>query len=202
MTIHFYAGFHEGFRSSCRLVHLQPYLIMMRCVMVLLASCFVLTLLEPPSPESSHGPREVERSLQIIPQLPGALPMNSPPESYPDHREAGESSRATPVSKRWFRTRFKKTNKSQASQPPDQLSTKSSHPIDPGFDSQSQPTASIAKKGPSTMAAGKRVRVSVFCFGRQKMCGVPDEVSQRAVAVDLVRYSVCSLVHCLSCVTE
>ena len=132
----------------------------------------MLTSLEPPSPASSTGPREVDRSLHTTPQFPEPLSRNSPPESYPEHRDAAEPSRVTPVSKRWFRMRFKKTNKSQASQPQDQLSTKSSHPINPGFDSQSQPTANIAKKGPSTMAAGKRVRVSVFCFGRQKLCGV------------------------------
>ena len=163
--------------------------------------CFVLTSLEPPSPASSTGPREVDRSLQIISQLPEPLHITSPPDPE-NRRDAIEPSKVTPASKRWFRMRFKKTNKTQASQPQDQLSTKSGHPVSLGFDSQSQPTANIAKKGPSTMAAGKRVRVSVFCFGRQKMCGVPDEVSQRAVAVDLVRYSVCLLAHCLSCVTE
>ena len=158
--------FHEGFRSSCRLVHPQPYLIMMRCVMVLLTSCFVLTSLEPPSPASSTGPREVDRSLQIISQLPEPLHITSPPDPE-NRRDAIEPSKVTPASKRWFRMRFKKTNKTQASQPQDQLSTKSAHPVNLGFNSQSQPTVNIAKKGPSTMAAGKRVRVSVFCFGRQ-----------------------------------
>ena len=36
----FDAGFHDGVRSSCRLVHPQPYLIMMRSVMNRLCSCF------------------------------------------------------------------------------------------------------------------------------------------------------------------
>ena len=162
----------------------------------------MLTSLEPPSPASSAAPREVERSLQTPPQLPGALPMTSPPESYPEkHRDAAESSKVTPVFKRWFQTRFKRTGKNQTSQPPDQLSTKSGHPVNLGFDSQSQPTENIAKIEPSTMAAGKRVRVSDFFFGRQKVCGMPDEISQRAVAVNLVRYSVCPLSRCLSCVT-
>jgi hypothetical protein len=126
----------------------------------------VLTLLEPPSPASSAGPREVEfipsRSLQTTPQLPGALPMTSPLESYPEkHRDAAESSRGTLVFKRWFQTRLAKTNKNQASQPPDQLSTKSGRPFDLRFNSQLQPTADIAKGGPSRFAAGKRVRVSI-----------------------------------------
>jgi hypothetical protein len=122
----------------------------------------MLTSLEPPSPASSAGPCEVERSLQTTPQLPGPLPVTSPPESYPAKpRDAAESPRVTPVSKRWFRTRFKKINKSQASQPPDRLSTKSGHPVKPGFDSQSQPTASIAQNRPSRYAAGQRQAVSI-----------------------------------------
>ena len=131
----------------------------------------MLTSLEPPSPTSSGGPREVERSLQTTPQLPGALPMTSPPESE-NHRDAAESSRVTPVFKRWLQTRFKKTNENQAS----------------------QPTANITKKAPSRMAAARRVRVSIF-LSRQKVCDMSDEVSQRTVAkpVNWVRCSVCSL---------
>ena len=148
--------FHECFRSSCHLAHPQSYLIMMRCVMVLLTSCFMLTSLEPPSLASSTGPCEVDSLLQITSQLPEPLPMTSPPDPE-NHRDAIEPSTVTPASKRWFRMRFKKTNKTQASQPQDQLSTKSGHPVSLGFDSQSQPTVNITKKGPSTMAAGKRV---------------------------------------------
>jgi hypothetical protein len=86
-----------------------------------------------------------------------------------------------------------KTNKNPALQP-DQLSTESGQPVD-RFHSQSQPTANVALKGPSKMAAGKRVRVSVFFLGRQMVCGMSDEASQRAVAkpVNLVRCSVWSL---------
>ena len=123
----------------------------------------MLTSLEPPSPSSSAGPREVERSLQTISQLPGPLPMISPPEPE-THRGAAESSRIRPLFKR-LQTRFRKTNKNGASQlePLDQLSTKSGQPFNT-FNSRSQPTASIAKKGPSLMAATQRVRVSVFFF--------------------------------------
>jgi hypothetical protein len=153
----------------------------------------VLTSLEPPSPASSGGPREVERTT---PQLPGPMPMTSPPESYPEKpRDAVESPRVPPVSKRWFRTRFKKINKNQASKPPDRLSTKFGHPVRLGFDSQSQPTANVAQNGPSRYAAGQRQAVSVLFFGRQQVWGMSDEASQRSVAkpVNWVRCSVCSL---------
>ena len=88
---------------------------------------------------------------------------------------------------------FKRTNRNQASRPPDQLSTKSGRPPNPS-NSRSQPTANTAQEGLSRMAAGKRVRVSVF-FGSQQVCSMSDEVSQRAVAkpVKLVRCSVWSL---------
>jgi hypothetical protein len=155
----------------------------------------VLTSLEPPSPASSAGLREIERSLQTTPQLPEALPMTSPPESYPGKpHDAVASPRVPPVSKRWFRTRFKKINKNQASQPPDRLSTKSGQPID-RVGSQSQPTENIAQNRSSRYAAGKRQAVSVFFFGRQQVCGMSDEVSQRSVAkpVNWVRCSVYSL---------
>ena len=150
--------------------------------------------LKPPSPASSAGQREVERSLESTPQLPETLPMTSPPGPE-QHRDAAESSRVTPLFKR-LQTRFRKANKKQASQPPDPLSTEPGQPVDPRFDSQSRPTAHIAQKGPSRMAAGQRVRVSVFLFSDwQMMCGMPDKASQRAVAVaiDPVRCSVCSL---------
>jgi hypothetical protein len=152
-------------------------------------------LLEPPSPASSAGPREVERSLQTTPQLSGPLPVTSPLESYPEKpRDTAESPRVPPVSKRWFRTRFKKINKNQASQPPDQLSTNSGHPID-RVGSQTQPTENIAQNRPSRYAAGKRQAVSVFFFGRQQVCGMSNEVSQRSVgkSVDWVRCSFYSL---------
>ena len=152
---------------------------------------FVLMLLEPPSPASSTGPREVERSLQPTPQLPETLPMTSPPEPE-QHRDAAESSRVTPLFKR-LQTRFRNTNKSKTSQPPDQLSTQSGQPVNPRSDSQSPPTAHIANTGPSTMAAGRRQRVGVFFFGRQY--GMSDEASQRTVSrsVNWVREPVCSL---------
>jgi len=86
--------------------------------------------------------------------------MTSPPEPV-KHHDTGESSRVTPVSKRWFRAIFKKIIKNQASQPPEQLSTKSGHPVKLGFDSQSQPTASIAQNRSSRYAAGKRQARSV-----------------------------------------
>ena len=152
--------------------------------------------LEPPSPASSPGPREVEHSLQTTPQLPGVLSMTSSPESYPEkHHDAAESPRVAPVSKRWFQTRFKKAYRNQASQPPDQLSTKSSRPANL-CNSQSQLTANIAKEVPSRMAAAQRVRVSGFSFGRKKVFGLSDETSQRTVAkpVNWVRCSVCLLV--------
>ena len=155
----------------------------------------MLTLLEPPSPVSSTGPREVERSLQTTPQLQEVLPMSSPPESHPgQHRDAAQSSRAIPVFKR-LQARFKKTNKIQASHPPGQLSTTLGRPPDHRFNSQSQPTGDIATGRRSTMAAGQRVRVSVFFFGRQMTCGMSDKASQRVVAVriDPVRCSVYSV---------
>ena len=89
---------------------------------------FMLTSLEPPSPTSSSGPHEVQRPPQTAPQLPGT------PGSYPEkHRDTSESSRITPVFKRWFQTRFKRSNRNQASRPPDQLSTKSGRPLNPSF---------------------------------------------------------------------
>ena len=118
----------------------------------------MLTPLEAPSPDSSTGPREVERSLQATPQLPEPLPMAPPPESE-KHCDAAESSRVAPVLKRWVPAKFKKTNKNQASQPPNQLSTESRLPDNHRSDSQSQPTPNMA--GPSRYAATQRVRVSV-----------------------------------------
>ena len=121
--------------------------------------------------------------------------MTSPTVSYPEqHRDATQSSRVPPVFKR-LQTRFKKTNKNRAVQPPDQLPTESGQPINLRFDSQSQPVADIANGGRSTMAEGRRQRVSVFFFGRQHVCGISNEASQRSVsrAVNWVRYSVCSL---------
>jgi hypothetical protein len=160
----------------------------------------VLTSLEPPSPASSAEPREVDPSVQIAPHLPEALPMTSPPELHPEkHRDAAESSRVTLVfkSKRWLQKRFEKPNKNQASRPPDRLSTNSGQPVD-RFNSQSQTTANITQSGPSKYAGGKRVRVSVFFFGGQQVCGMSDQVSQRTVGVDLVRCSGCPLARCLS----
>jgi hypothetical protein len=150
--------------------------------------------LQPPSPASSAGPHDVDRSLQTTPQLPGPLPMTSPLE--PDkHRDTGESSRVAQEFRRWFRPRFEKINKNQASKLPDQPPTKFGHPLKLGFDSQSQPTANIAQNGPSRFAAGKRQAVSAFFFGRQKVFRTSDEVSQRSVgkSVDWVRCSVYSL---------
>ena len=155
----------------------------------------MLTPLEPPSSASSSGPREVERSLQTTSQLPEALPVTPPPESYPEqHRDTVGSSRVTSVFKQWFQPRLKKTNRNQASQLPDPLSTKSGQPINP-FNSLSQPIANIELKEPSRMAAGQRERVSISFLGRQKMCGMSDGASQRTVAkpVIWVRCSVCSL---------
>ena len=152
----------------------------------------MLTSLEPPSPASSAGPREVERSHQTTPQLQEALPMTSPPHSCPEqHPDAAKSSRVTPFFKR-LQTRFKKTDKKQAVQPPDRLSTETGQPVNLSPDSQSQPTA---QKGLSSMAETRRQRVSVFFFGRQHVYGMSDEVSQRTVsrAVKWVRCSVCSL---------
>ena len=162
-----------------------------------LTGAFVLTSLEPPSPASSTGSREVDRSLQTTSQLPASLPMTSPAEPE-NHCDAIESSRVTPVFKKWFQTRFEKVNKNQASQPADQPSIKSGRPVN----SRSQPAANIAQKGPSRFAAGQRARVSVF-FGRQQVYGMSDEVSQRSVgkSVDWVRCSVSPLVLRLSCMT-
>ena len=164
----------------------------------------MLTLLEPPSPASSAGPREVERSLQTTPQLPGALPMDSPPGSYPEiHRDTAESSRVPPVFKR-LQTIFKKTKKDQASQPPDQLSTKSGRPVDFRLNSQLQPPVDITKGGPSRFAAGKRVRVSVFfslvdnryaAFLTKHL----SEWSQNPLIWFVVQFG--RWCHCLSCVT-
>ena len=150
--------------------------------------------LEPPSPASSAGLREVECSPEPTPQLPETPPM-TPPPGPEQHRDTAESFRATPLFRR-LQARFWKTNKKQASQPPDPLSTESGQPVNLRFDSRSRPTTNIAQKGPSRMAAGQRVRVSVFFFSDwQMMCGMPDKASQRAVAVaiDPVRCSVCSL---------
>jgi hypothetical protein len=162
----------------------------------------VLTLREPPSPASSAKLHEVERSLQTTSQLPEALPMTSPPESYPEkYHDTAESSRVPSVFKR-LQTRFKRTKKNQASQPPDQHSAKSGQLIDL-FNSQSQPTANIAYNGRSRFSAGQRQAVSVFFFGRRQVCCMSDEVSQRTVgkSVDWVRRSICPLARCLSCGT-
>ena len=130
----------------------------------------MLTSLEPPSPTSSAGPREVEfMPSQTTPQLPGApsLPMTSPPGSYPEkHRDTAESSRVPPVFKR-LQTRFKQNKKNRALQPPDQLSTGPGPPLNLS-NSHGRATVNIVQNEPSRFVAGKRVRVSVVCFGRQR----------------------------------
>ena len=163
----------------------------------------MLTLLEPPSPASSARLREVERSFQTTPQLLGALPMASPPGSYPEkHHDTAESSRVPPVFKR-LQTIFKKTKKDQASQLPNQLSTKSGRPVDFRLASQLQPPADITKGGPSRFAAGKRVRVSVFFFGRHRYVACLtkhlSEWSQNPLIWFVVQFG--RWCHCLSCVT-
>ena len=154
----------------------------------------MLTSLEPPSPTSSAKPHGPESSLQTTLRLPEHLPIISPPQSHPaKYRDATQSSRVPPVVERLW-ARFRKTNKDQALQPPDQLSTTSGQPVNLPADSQSKLTANIANKGPSLMAATQRVRVSVF-FGRREVCGTSHKASQRVVAVRIhpVRCSVCSL---------
>ena len=152
--------------------------------------------LEPPSPASSTRPREVERSLQTAPQLLDSLPMTSPPETE-RHHDATESSRVTPLFKR-LQTRFRKN---RASQPPNQHSAESGQPANLRFGSQSQLTAHIARAGPSTVAEGRRRPVSVFFFGRDKVCGMSDEAPQNTVGrrVKWVRCSVSLLAPLLSC---
>ena len=92
--------------------------------------------------------------------------MTSPPENHPEkHLDAAESSRVTPVFKTWFQTRFKKTNKNQASKQPDHFSNRSGQPVNLS-NSQAQVTTNTAQSGPSRFAAGKRVRVSAVFFDR------------------------------------
>ena len=155
----------------------------------------MLTSLEPPSPASSAGPHEAEHSLQTTPQLPESLPMTSPPQSYPEqHQDTAQSSRVTPLFKR-LRMRFRKTNKNKGPQPSNQHFTGFGQLADLRFDSQAQPITHVAKTGPSIIAEGRRQRVSVFSFDRQKVCSMSDNASQRVVAVRIhpVRCSVCSL---------
>ena len=152
----------------------------------------MLTSLEPPSPASSAGPHEAERSLQTTPQLPESLPMTSPPQTYSEQRQdTAQSSRVTPLFKR-LRMRFRKTNKNKSPQPSNQHFTGFGQLADLRFDSQSQP---ITHVGPSIIAEGRRQRVSVFSFDRQKVRSMSDKASQRVVAVRIhpVRCSVCSL---------
>ena len=104
--------------------------------------------------------------LQTTPQLPGTLPITTPPELYPmKHRDAAESSGVTLVFQRWLQTRFRKINKNQVSQPPDQLFTESGRPVNL-FNSQSQVTANITKKALSRMAGATHEAVGIFFFGR------------------------------------
>ena len=164
---------------------------------------FVLTSLEPPrhllpSRSKLNARSRPHRSCQrpcLSPPLQSRIQRNL--VMLPSHLESHRHF------KRWLQTRFKKTNKNQASQPPDQLSTQSDRPVNPRFDFQSEPTANITTKPPSRMAATQRARVSIFFFGRQQVCGMSDEASQRTVAkpVNWVRYSVCPLALYLSCVT-
>jgi len=133
----------------------------------------VLTSLEPPSPASSAGPHEVEvtppRPLQAAPQLAGlpsivsSLGLSSPKKP----RNAPNSSNDFSSIKRWLQARFEKTNKNQGTQLPDQLSTRSGRPVNLRLNSKSRPTENTTKKGPPRMAAGQRVRVSIFFIGRQ-----------------------------------
>jgi len=133
----------------------------------------MLTSLEPPSPASSTGPHEVDvappRSMRATPQLPVSLSIVSPPEtsSPKKHPDTPDSSEGISALERWLQARFRRTNKTWGSHPPDQLATSSVRPVNLRFNSQSQSRENTPKKGPPTMAAGQRVRVSVLFAGRQ-----------------------------------
>ena len=146
----------------------------------------MLTLLEPPSPASSIGPREInvttQHSLQATPQLAGSLSIISPPETSSPQKplDTPDSSKVILALERWFRARFKKTNKSQGMPPPDQLSTGSGRPVNLRLDSQSQSTEDTPPKGPPTMAAGQRVRVSVLFIGGWAVVCLTNYLSERS----------------------
>jgi len=121
--------------------------------------------------------------LQVAPQLLGPLSIISPPETPPPKKplDTPNSSQGISALERLLPARFKRINKNRGSQPPDQLATKSGRLVDLGFNSQSRSRENTPKRGPPTMAAGQRVRVSILFAGRQTIL-VSDELSQRAVA--------------------
>ena len=147
----------------------------------------MLTLLEPPSPASSAGPREVTvtppRSLRATPQWAGPLSIVFPPKtsSPKDPLDTPGSSKRIPALGRWLPARFKKTTKIQDSQPPDQPTTRSGRPLNLGPNSQSRSRENTTKKGPPTMAAGRRSRVSVlFTVGKVVVVYLTSHLSERS----------------------
>ena len=126
----------------------------------------MLTLLEPPSPQSSAHVHEVEvpspGPSHAISQLPDPPLVASPREAfleqYPDAAESCEKpqTRAEKSKKPWWSL-------------PDRLSRKSHRPADPGPSSDPQTSASAASKGPSRMAETRRVKVGVLLFFVDKL---------------------------------
>ena len=146
----------------------------------------MLTLLEPPSPASSTGPREINvttrHSLQATPQLTGPLSIISPPETSSPQKplDTPDSSKGISALESWFRARFKKTNKNQVTQPPDQLSTRSGRPVNLRSNSRSQSIKNTPQKGPDDSC---RATCASECPLRRwtSSGGVSDELSQRTV---------------------
>ena len=121
----------------------------------------MLTLLEPPSPQSFAHVHEVEvpppGPSHAISQLSDPPLVASPREvfleQYPDAAESCERPQ----------TRTEKSKKPWWSLP-DRLPRKSHHPADPGPSSDPQTSASAASKSPSRMAEARRVKVGVLFF--------------------------------------
>jgi len=148
----------------------------------------VLTLLKPPSPASSAGPREVTvtplRPLQATLQWAGPLSIVSPPGSSSPTKplDTPRSTKGISVLKRWFPGRFKKTTRNQGSQPPDRSATAwAGRPLDLGPNSQSRSRDNTPQKGPPTMAAGRRSRVSVlFTVGKMVVVYLTSHLRERS----------------------
>jgi len=130
----------------------------------------VLTLWKPPSPASSGHPRDAEvpplHASHGISQLSDLPPIISPLESSSPGKPLGTSKPPEGTQRRtlrgWLRTRMKKDGKKQASHKPDLPVEKSSS----SPDLQPNPPSSVGvyspDERPSTIAAGRRQRVSVL----------------------------------------
>jgi len=147
----------------------------------------MLTLFKPPSPASSVGPREVTVTLpyppRASPRLAGPLSTVSPPETSSPTKPLDPplSSKGISALERWLLERFKKTNRNQDLQPPNQPTTRSNRPINLGLNPQSRSRETHTKKGRPSMAAGQRARVSVlFTVDKTVVVYLTSHLSERS----------------------